>query len=150
MKKLIPLLFTVCLLAGCATWQSNGGKVLSSHTRKSTNRVAAHLRLAAVTLGRTDTALGAFYRRLSARVGKAKAVTATARKNKTKRYVDLQWSGAAGSSIVITRTGSSGKTLTSTNDGLYTDAVNVGTYSYKVCEAASGGACSPIVSVTVN
>jgi hypothetical protein len=33
-----------------------------------------------VTLGRTETALGAFYRRLSARVGKAKAVTATARK----------------------------------------------------------------------
>ena len=29
---------------------------------------------------RTDTALGAFYRRLSARIGKAKAVTATARK----------------------------------------------------------------------
>ena len=38
------------------------------------------LRLAAVTVGRTDTALGAFYRRLSARVGKAKAITATARK----------------------------------------------------------------------
>ena len=28
----------------------------------------------------TDTALGAFYRRLAARVGKAKAITATARK----------------------------------------------------------------------
>jgi transposase len=38
------------------------------------------LRLAAGTVGRTDTALGAFYRRLSARVGKAKAITATARK----------------------------------------------------------------------
>jgi len=33
-----------------------------------------------VTVGRTDTALGAFYRRLLGRVGKAKAVTATARK----------------------------------------------------------------------
>ena len=33
-----------------------------------------------MTVGRTATALGAFYRRLSARVGKAKAVTATARK----------------------------------------------------------------------
>ena len=38
------------------------------------------LRLAATTVGRTDTALGAFYRRLAARVGKAKAITATARK----------------------------------------------------------------------
>src|SRR4051812_31987069 len=43
-------------------------------------RAAALLRLAAVTVGRTDTALGAFYRRLSSRIGKAKAVTATARK----------------------------------------------------------------------
>src|ERR1700757_1185799 len=31
-------------------------------------------------VGRTDTALGAFYRRLSARIGKVKAITATARK----------------------------------------------------------------------
>jgi transposase len=41
---------------------------------------AALLRLAATTVGRTDTALGAFYRRLSSRIGKSKAVTATARK----------------------------------------------------------------------
>src|SRR4051812_225789 len=58
----------------------SGGKVLSSRTRRSGNRAASLLRLAAVTVGRTDTALGAFYRRLSARVSKAKAVTATARK----------------------------------------------------------------------
>jgi transposase len=54
--------------------------VLSSRTRQSGSRAAALLRLAAVTVGRTQTALGAFYRRLSARAGKAKAVTATARK----------------------------------------------------------------------
>ena len=58
----------------------SGGKVLSSRTRRSGSRAAALLRLAATTVGRTETALGAFYRRLSARVGKAKAVTATARK----------------------------------------------------------------------
>jgi transposase len=58
----------------------SGGKVLSSRTRRSGSRAAALLRLAAVAVGRTDTALGAFYRGLSARVGKAKAVTATARK----------------------------------------------------------------------
>ena len=33
-----------------------------------------------MSLGRTPTALGAFYRRLAYRVGKAKAITATARK----------------------------------------------------------------------
>jgi transposase len=58
----------------------SGGKILSTRTRRSGSRAAALLRLAAVTVGRTQTALGAFYRRLSARVGKAKAVTATARK----------------------------------------------------------------------
>lgn len=58
----------------------SGGKVLSSKTRRSSSRAAAALRLAATTVGRTNTALGAFYRRLSARIGKAKAVTATARK----------------------------------------------------------------------
>jgi transposase len=65
------------LSPGCKV---SGGKVLSSHTRKTTNRVAALLRLAAVTVGKTNTALGAFYRRLAARIGKSKAVTATARK----------------------------------------------------------------------
>ena len=67
----------LALAPGC---KISGGKVLSAKTRKTTNRVAAHLRLAAVTIGRTTTALGAFYRRLAARIGKAKAVTATARK----------------------------------------------------------------------
>src|SRR6185503_1175329 len=46
----------------------SGGKVLSSRTRRSGSRVAALLRLAAGAVGRTQTALGAFYRRLAARV----------------------------------------------------------------------------------
>jgi transposase len=58
----------------------SGGRLLSSHTRTSTNRAAAILRGAAVSLARGQTALGAFYRRLAYRVGKAVAVTATARK----------------------------------------------------------------------
>jgi transposase len=58
----------------------SGGRLLSSQTRRSANRAAALLRIAAVNVGRTQTALGAFYRRLAARAGKAKAVTATARK----------------------------------------------------------------------
>jgi transposase len=65
------------LAPGC---KISGGKVLSAHTRKTANRAVALLRLAAVAVGRTNSALGAFYRRLSARIGKAKAVTATARK----------------------------------------------------------------------
>jgi len=67
----------LCLAPGS---KISGGKVLSSKTRRSSSRVAAALRLAATTIGKTETALGAFYRRLSGRIGKAKAVTATARK----------------------------------------------------------------------
>ena len=58
----------------------SGGKLRSSKTRRSSNRAATLLRIAAVNIGRTTTALGAFYRRLAARTGKAKAVTATVRK----------------------------------------------------------------------
>ena len=58
----------------------SGGKVLSSKSRRTKNRATTLLRIAAVNVGKTETALGAFYRRLSGRIGKAKAVTATARK----------------------------------------------------------------------
>ena len=42
-------------------------------------------------MGRTQTALGAFYRRLAARIGKAKAVTATARKLAVLFYNTLRY-----------------------------------------------------------
>jgi transposase len=69
----------------------SGGKLLSSRTRRSSSRAAALLRLAAVTIGRSDTALGAFYRRLSSRIGKQKAVTATARKIAVLFYNTLRF-----------------------------------------------------------
>src|SRR6266545_2268765 len=58
----------------------SGGRLLGSKTQPSANRAAGILRMAAMSLARTETALGAFYRRLAYRVGKAKAITATARK----------------------------------------------------------------------
>jgi transposase len=58
----------------------SGGRLLGSRTTPSANRAAASFRLAAMSLGRTQTALGAFYRRLAARIGKPQAITATARK----------------------------------------------------------------------
>jgi transposase len=58
----------------------SGGRLLSSRTPPSANRAAVMLRRCAMSLTRTSTALGAFYRRLAARTGKAKAITATARK----------------------------------------------------------------------
>ena len=57
-----------------------GGRLISSRTMPSANRAAAMLRMCAMSAGKTSTALGAFYRRLAYRIGKAKAITATARK----------------------------------------------------------------------
>ncbi len=47
-------------LALCPGSKISGGKVLSSRSRKSNNRIVAHLRLVATTVGRSDTALCAF------------------------------------------------------------------------------------------
>jgi transposase len=58
----------------------SGKRLLSSRTPPSANRAAAVLRRAAMSLTRSSTALGAYYRRLAGRLGQPKAITATARK----------------------------------------------------------------------
>jgi transposase len=69
----------------------SGGKVLDSRTRRSANRATSLLRMAALGVAKTSTALGAFFRRLAARTGKAKAVTATARKIAVLFYNTLRY-----------------------------------------------------------
>jgi transposase len=64
----------------CPNNKISGGKILSSRTRKSVNRAAQALRMAASTLHKSKTALGAFFRRKRAQHGSAKAITATAHK----------------------------------------------------------------------
>jgi len=58
----------------------SGGKRLSGHTKPSANRAAAALRLAAQSLNQSQSALGAYFRRLKARLGAPKALTAAAYK----------------------------------------------------------------------
>jgi transposase len=60
--------------------KKSGGKLLSAATRPGSNRAARALRLAARTLHRSKSALGAFFRRIAARRGIPKAITATAYK----------------------------------------------------------------------
>ena len=57
-----------------------GGKVKQRGTQPSKNRANTAFRVAAQSLARSDCALGAFYRRIRARHGAPKAVTATAHK----------------------------------------------------------------------
>jgi transposase len=64
----------------CPGTKISGGKVLSAKTKRSANRVRQVLKMAAMSLSHSDSALGAFYRRLAGRMDKPRANTATAHK----------------------------------------------------------------------
>jgi transposase len=58
----------------------SGGRQLPSRSESAANRVARALKMAAQSLSRSQSALGAYYRRLRGRIGPAKANRAAARK----------------------------------------------------------------------
>ena len=70
----------VSWLGLCPGVKISGGKKLGNKTPEVVNRVSTLLRLAAMVVGRTETCLGSFYRRIQAKRGSPKAITATARK----------------------------------------------------------------------
>jgi len=70
----------------------SGGKPLPKKKRNSAStRVATALRMAALSLRNSQTALGAYYRRIARRIGGDVAVFATARKLATLIYRLLRW-----------------------------------------------------------
>ncbi len=81
----------------CPGTKISGGKVLSAATGRTVNRAAQALRLSAAALRRSQSALGAYFRRMCARMDKSKAITAAAHKlarliyamlTKGQEYVD--------------------------------------------------------------
>jgi len=64
----------------CPNNRVSGGKRLSGKTKAGSSHLRRALRLAAVALERSATALGAFYRRMKARLGAPKAIVAAAHK----------------------------------------------------------------------
>jgi transposase len=64
----------------CPDNRVSGGKRLSSRTRPVNNRLAKALRLAAQSLFRSQSWLGQYYRRMRAKLGAPKAITAAAHK----------------------------------------------------------------------
>jgi transposase len=74
--------------------RKTGGRVRSTRTRRVQNRLANALRIAAQSLHHSKTALGAFYRRMKARLGAPKAITATARKLACQIYRLLKYGQA--------------------------------------------------------
>jgi transposase len=69
----------------CPNRQESNRKLKSRRVRKGKNRVAIALRLAARSLHRSYSALGAYFRRMNSRLGYKGAITATA--HKLARYV---------------------------------------------------------------
>jgi transposase len=70
----------VSWLGLCPGNKVSGGKRLPGRSTPTANRAATSFRMAASTLFRNKSALGAFHRRMKGRLGPAKAVTATAHK----------------------------------------------------------------------
>jgi hypothetical protein len=71
---------------------TSGGKPVQKKRRNTAStRVAGALRMAALSLRRSGTALGAYYRRIARRIGADVAVFATARKLATLIYRLLRW-----------------------------------------------------------
>jgi transposase len=58
----------------------SGGRILSSKTKRTNNKAAQAFRLSALSLSRSKSYLGHFYRKMKARNGAPKAITATAHK----------------------------------------------------------------------
>jgi transposase len=75
----------------CPGNKVSGGKKLSGKTKPCANRVAIALRVAANTLYRSECAFGAFLRRMKARLGSPKAITALAHKLAKLIYIMLKY-----------------------------------------------------------
>lgn len=78
----------------CPGTKITGGKTISTRSKKVVNRAAAAMRMAASTLLRSKSALGAYYRRQRARLGAPKAITATAHKIAKLVYSMLKYGTA--------------------------------------------------------
>lgn len=77
-------------LRACPGSNISGGKNKSGKNRKTTNRLWTALRIAAQTLSRSKSALGAFYRRKRAQLGEQKAIGAAAHKLARMIYFTLR------------------------------------------------------------
>ncbi len=78
----------------CPDNRITGGKVIRRGTRRVINRAATALRIAATTLLRSQSYLGAQYRRLRGKLGAPKAITAMAHKLARLVYRMLKWGHA--------------------------------------------------------
>lgn len=74
----------------CPNNKITGGKVIHTGVQPTKNRATVALKVAAASLTRSDSALGAYYRRMRARLGPPAAITATAHKLARIIYIMLK------------------------------------------------------------
>jgi transposase len=74
----------------CPGCKISGGRVLSSHSRNVRNRLSTAFRMSANALYRSKSGLGHYLRRMKAKHGSPKAITATAHKLSRIVYVMLK------------------------------------------------------------
>jgi transposase len=84
----------VSWLGLCPQHRGSAGKIFNRRIRRGANRAARAMRMAAQGCHHAKNALGAFYRRIQARCGGAKAVVATARKIAERVYRLLKYGQA--------------------------------------------------------
>ena len=75
----------------CPGIKKSGGRLISSASRRVSNRAAVALRLSAYCLHRSKSALGGYLRRMKSRIGAPKAITATAHKLARLIYALLKY-----------------------------------------------------------
>ena len=80
MSRFATVKHLTCWLGLCPGTKITSGKVMSGKTTRCANRAAQALRLAAAALRSSQSALGAYFRRMCVRMDKPKAVTAAAHK----------------------------------------------------------------------
>jgi hypothetical protein len=81
----------VSWLGLCPQHRGSAGKISSRRVRRGANRAARAMRMAAQGCHHAKNAMGAFYRRIQARCGGAKAIVATARKIAERVYRLLKY-----------------------------------------------------------
>jgi hypothetical protein len=125
---------------------TTGSGALTSHTYASGGNFTAML-----TVTDNGGATGSTTRPVSVTApGGSITLTATGVKVKGVQQANLSWAGASTTNVAITRTGTSGTTFTTVNDGVHTDNIGAkggGSYLYRVCETGATPTCSPQVPV---
>jgi hypothetical protein len=140
-------------LAGSLEWRSSIDGIIGTGRTFSTSALSAGEHTIAATVADSSGLQGTDAVSITMLPAEGITLSAAGYKLKGLQSVDLAWSGAATPSVTIARDGVIITTVPNPgpSGGVYTDNIGTkggGTYTYQVCEAVVGGACSTVVTIT--